>query len=234
MGEFRPTMQQEDRPSLLDVVLGQRGNSTTVLNRLIYVAHVSAECNEITAIEGYHKTLFMQNGTADLNYTGCLMHFGNDTILHMIEGTSGFIEGFLSALFDDKSSPVKDVKIVLSTEDIPHPAMPMWFTKSINLPRPDSDLDKKEPMAPHLYRTYTGLLEIGAILSKQDSGEQTETIENLKAQYHEQLPGNELIESFIRSNGTTSLSSFLGIYTEEVQILEESERIWPMLPGLQY
>jgi len=188
MGEFRPTMQQEDRPSLLDVVLGQRGNSTTVLNRLIYVAHVSAECNEITAIEGYHKTLFMQNGTADLNYTGCLMHFGNDTILHMIEGTSGFIEGFLSALFDDKSSPVKDVKIVLSTEDIPHPAMPMWccrtrhiatgaltvyvfrFTKSINLPRPDSDLDKKEPMAPHLYRTYTGLLEIGAILSKQDSG----------------------------------------------------------------
>lgn len=219
---------------MLDVVLGQRGNSTTVLNRLIYVGRVSADCNEISALEGYHKALFLQNGAADCPYTGCLLHFGNDTILHMIEGTSAFLEGFVQALFDDKTSPVKDVKVVLSTEDIPHPAMPMWFGKSINLPRPDSDLDKKEPLAPHLCRTYMGLLEIGAILSKQDPGEQSETIENLKAQYHEQLPGNELIESFIRSNQTCSLSNFLGIYTEEVQILEESERIWPMLPGLQY
>jgi len=226
-------LRQPD-PSLLDIVLDQRGHSTTVLNRVIYAARVSSECNEISALEGYHKALFLQNSTADSTYTGCLMHFGNDTILHMLEGSSAFLQGFLSALYADKISPVTDVKILLSTEDIPHPAMPMWFGKTINLQRPDSDLDKKEPMGPHLYRTYMGLLEIGSILSKQDAADQNDTIENLKAKYHEQLPGNELIESFIKTKQTSSLSDFLGIYTDEVQILEESEQVWPMLPGLQY
>merc|ERR1711959_318405 len=112
--------------------------------------------------------------------------------------------------------------------------MPGWLTKSINLPRADSDLDAKDPLGPHLYRTYRGLLEIGEILTGLQGAERQDAIENLKTNYHEKLPGNELIASMMKSNQTCTLGKFLGIYTEEVQILEESEKIWPMMARFQY
>ena len=109
----------DERRSMLDAVLDHRGAATVVHNRLIYVARVQPGY-EISALEGYHKRLFRENMvlSADWVYTGILMHFSNDTMLHMLEGSAEFIDGFLSSLSGDQNSPVAAVKILLSTEDI--------------------------------------------------------------------------------------------------------------------
>lgn len=41
---------------------------------------------------------------------------------------------------------------------------PMWACKTLNLPRPDGDMDPKEAIAPHVYRMYVNLLEMGKLL----------------------------------------------------------------------
>eukprot|EP00658_Telonema_sp_P-2_P061493 TRINITY_DN5019_c0_g1_i1.p1 TRINITY_DN5019_c0_g1~~TRINITY_DN5019_c0_g1_i1.p1 ORF type:complete len:224 (-),score=57.22 TRINITY_DN5019_c0_g1_i1:419-1090(-) len=219
--------------SLLDVVLNSRGHSTTVLNRVIYVAHVEKSSSDLSALEAFHKPLLNESFDDVSRCTGLLMHMGNDTVLHMLEGPSQSVEAFIQKLHNH-TGPLSDIRVILSTEDIPNPAMPSWIVKSINLPRADSDLDAKEPLAPHLYRTYKGLVEVGAILTELQGEERDRAIEDMKGKYHEKLPGNELIASMLKSDQTCTLSEFLGIFTEEVQILEESEQIWPMLPGLQY
>ena len=40
----------------------------------------------------------------------------------------------------------------------------MWACKTLNLPRPDGDMDPKEAIAPHIYRMYVNLLEMGKLL----------------------------------------------------------------------
>jgi len=41
---------------------------------------------------------------------------------------------------------------------------PMWACKTLNLPRPDGDMDAKEAIAPHVYRMYVNLLDMGKLL----------------------------------------------------------------------
>ena len=89
-------------------------------------------------------------------------------------------------------------------------------------------------MGPHIYRTYRGLLDIGEILIKMDEPDQEEMIEHLKETHHEKLPDNELVASYLDTKQTPSLQTFLGIFMEDVQHLDEAEKAWPMASGLQY
>ena len=89
-------------------------------------------------------------------------------------------------------------------------------------------------MGPHIYRTYRGLLDIGEILIKMDEPDQVEMIEHLKETHHEKLPDNELVASYLDTKQTPSLQTFLGIFMEDVQHLDEAEKAWPMASGLQY
>jgi len=234
MGTQKSAMGTQERDSLLDVILAGRGNSTEVMNRVIYVAHVSKECNDIGALEGYHRPIMVDCFGSTEKVFGVLIHMGNDTVLHMVEAPAAGVNALLQKLAEDKNSPLSNIRVIVYTEDIQRPAMPLWFCKSINLPRPDSDLDKKDPIAPHVFRTYNGLVQIGGILTELQGEERAQAIEELKTRYHEKLPGNELIESMMKSNQCCHLNSFNHIFTEEVQILEESERIWPMMPSLEY
>merc|ERR1712010_299096 len=110
----------------------------------------------------------------------------------------------------------------------------MWACKALNLPRPDGDMDRKDPIAPHIYRLYVNLLEMGKMLQALGGGELADALENLRSNYHEKLPGNELVGSCIKSDFTTPLSNFTSLFSEEVQVLEESELCWPQAPSLQY
>merc|ERR1712178_90591 len=157
--------------------------------------------------------------------------------LHLLEGPQTAINSFLEILRQaDINNPfvTDSIRIVLSTEDIDSYGFPTWACKSINLPRPDGDLDKKDPIAPQIYKTYANLLEIGKQLLGKGKGELEEALENLRGNFHEKLPGNELVGSFIKSVHTTPLDVFITIFQEEMQVLEESEQCWPMAPPLQY
>eukprot|EP00658_Telonema_sp_P-2_P061494 TRINITY_DN5019_c0_g1_i4.p1 TRINITY_DN5019_c0_g1~~TRINITY_DN5019_c0_g1_i4.p1 ORF type:complete len:188 (+),score=23.25 TRINITY_DN5019_c0_g1_i4:183-746(+) len=111
--------------SLLDVVLNSRGHSTTVLNRVIYVAHVEKSSSDLSALEAFHKPLLNESFDDVSRCTGLLMHMGNDTVLHMLEGPSQSVEAFIQKLHNH-TGPLSDIRVILSTEDIPNPAMPSW------------------------------------------------------------------------------------------------------------
>lgn len=220
-------------PSLLDVILAQRGGDVSILNRVIYAAELPGghSLEEIQSWHRDHAELTFDNYDSELR--GLLTHHGA-CMLHLIEGPSGAVWRYLERIQNAQDSPLASVRVVLSTEDIKTYGFPMWACKSINLPRPDGDLDKKDAIAPSIYRTYMDLLDIGKALLGMGASEQVDALENLRATYHEKLPGNELVGSMAKSNWTTPLANFIDIYSEEVQVLEESERCWPQAPPLQY
>lgn len=222
--------------SLLDVILSSRSGDISVLNRVIYVATVESGKNT-QDIEDYHRKLSTLSGFVDADaMRGILLHCSNDTILHLLEGPAMQVGNFLSQLQNDHQKPLvhNSVKVLLSTEDIDGYGFPIWACKPLNLPRPDGDMDRKDPIAPHVYKTYVNLLEMGKQLLAMGGGELSDALENLRSNFHEKLPGNELVGSFIKSVHTTPLDSFTEIFAEEVQVLEESEQSWPQPPPLQY
>jgi len=56
----------------------------------------------------------------------------------------------------------------------------MWACKTLNLPRPDGDMDAKDAIAPHIYRLYVNLLEMGKLLNEMGGGELADALENLR------------------------------------------------------
>merc|ERR1711988_812678 len=221
--------------SLLDVILASRQGDISVKSRAMYAATVS-EGSTLEELEEYHKDLGVQCGFYNDDMRGILLHFGNGTLLHLLEGPAPAVDSFLEALRVDGKKPMlhESIRMLLSTEDIDSYGFPNWACKDINLPRPDGDLDKKDPIAPHIYKTYSNLLEIGKQLLGKGGGELEEALENLRNNFHEKLPGNELVGSFIKSVHTTPLDSFAKIFSSEVQVLETSEQCWPQAPPLQY
>merc|ERR1711907_323504 len=215
--------------SLLDVILSSRSGDINVINRVIYVG--TLETGKTTQdIEDYHRKLATLSGfMSDDQMRGILLHFSNDNVLHLLEGPAAPVNNFLSHLRGDHQKPLlhDSIRVLLSTEDIDGYGFPIWACKALNLPRPDGDMDKKDAIAPHIYKTYVNLLEVGKQLLAMGDGELTDALENLRGNYHEKLPGNELVGSFIKNVNTMPLDNFAEVFSEEVQVLEESEICWP-------
>lgn len=191
-------------PSLLDVILNSRSGDITVLNRIIYCG--TLESGKSTQdIEHYHRELGTKAGFADSEMRGMLLHHSNDTVLHYLEGPAPAMRSFMEALRGDGAKPLvhSSIRVLLSTEDIDGYSFPLWACKPLNLPRPDGDMDKKDPIAPHIYKMYMGLLEMGKTLLTMNGAELTDQLENLRSNFHEKLPGNELVGSCIKSVHTT-------------------------------
>merc|ERR1712093_66478 len=227
-------MSSSGLTSLLDVILASRKGDISVLNRVIYVGTTTAK--ETSDLEGYHRELAARAGFMDDKMRGLLLHFTNDTVMHLLEGPAPEMNSFMNFLREDQGKPFEheSLRVILTTEDIDGYGFPMWVCKQINLPRPDGDMDKKDPIAPQIYRTFMDLLEIGKLLNAMQPGELEESLDNLRSNYHEKLPGNELVGSMIKSVHTMPLDSYHEIYSEEVQVVEESELCWPQAPPLQY
>jgi len=227
-------MSSSGLPSLLEVILNSRSGDINVLNRVIYAANVTGG-KSTQDIEEYHRSLANLAGFAsDDEMRGILLHCSNDTMLHLIEGPAGPIGLYMNQLANDSQKPLESIRVLLSTEDIDGYGFPIWACKPLNLPRPDGDKDQKEKIAPEIYKTYKDLLEMGKQLLTMSGGELADALENLRSNFHEKLPGNELVGSFAKNNHTTPLDSFISIFSEEVQVLEESEQCWPQAPPLQY
>merc|ERR1711924_570526 len=101
----------------------------------------------------------------------------------------------MDALHGDDAKPLvhSSIRVLLSTEDIDGYSFPLWACKPLNLPRPDGDMDRKDPIAPHIYKLYVGMLEMGKTLLPMKGAELTDQLENLRSNFHEKLPGNELV-----------------------------------------
>merc|ERR1711998_246706 len=199
--------------SLLDVILSSRSGDITVLNRIIYVGTV--ESGKTTQdIEAYHRKVATLSGLFEDQMRGVLLHFANDVILHLLEGPSHAVRDYMEQVRSDVAKPLvhESIKILLSTEDIDNYCFPMWACKPLNLPRPDGDMDKKDAIAPHVFRTYMGLLEMGKDLSTKEGAGVTEALDDMRSTYHEKLPGNELVGSCIKNVYTTPLDDFANIF----------------------
>merc|ERR1711865_218116 len=182
--------------SLLDVILNSRSGDITVLNRVIYVG--TMETGKTTAdIEAYHRKLATVSGLFEDQMRGILLHFANDTVMRLLEGPSTGVRDYVEQLRLDVTKPIlhDSIKILLPTEDIDGYGFPMWTCKQLNLPRPDGDMAEKDPIAPHVFRLYAGLIEMGKDLLAKSGGERTDALDDMRNLYHEKLPGNEIIGS---------------------------------------
>merc|ERR1711907_25192 len=88
------------------------------------------------------------------------------------------MRSFMDALHGDDAKPLvhSSIRVLLSTEDIDGYSFPLWACKPLNLPRPDGDMDRKDPIAPHIYKLYVGMLEIGKTLLPMKGAELTDQL----------------------------------------------------------
>lgn len=235
-GSPSPAEGKTGEKSLLDVIQarfdGNGGRES--LTRMLYVGVIPKTATKHQVCDLHAQ--FLTDIEADVSG---LMLLQATTFINLIEATPDVINALLRHIQLQTESPtacVSSVRIVACSEDCPNPAFVSWSYRSITMPaEPGVDLDK-EDIVTSSFEVYSKLVKLGQQLTDADlpQADIPAALDNLRQRFPQFLPSNERVQAFTASPKVTSLNEYLDIFDAPVDVVFESERVWPAPPPLSY
>jgi hypothetical protein len=215
--------------SLLDVIQArfEAGGGRESLTRMLYVGAIPKSATKHQVCD-YHAN-FLTEIEADVSG---LMLLQQNSFVNLIEATPDVIHALLRHLQVETENPagcISSVRIVACSEDCPNPAFVSWSYRSISLPVESAVDLEKEDIVVSSFEMYNKLVKLGQQLSDADLSQADipAALDNLKQRFPQFLPSNERVVAFTVCEKVTSLAEYLEIYDSPVDVVLESDRVWP-------
>lgn len=152
-----------------------------------------------------------------------------DCCLHLVEASSQVIMELLRELSNSGPAPLLiDVRVLVSSEDVPERAFPFWASRLVGAARNESFDSATDQVEELVADTYLNVLKIGSRLSTLPKTEINSHLDNLRKNFREAIPHEERLAGFIESDKAVALDVFLDIYDAPVDLKLESDLTWPL------
>ncbi|XP_014343129.1 testis-expressed protein 47-like [Latimeria chalumnae] len=228
-------MPSVHRPSLLVVLQDKHAsvNKKFQLHRLIYTARIAPDRADRRDVADYYVKLFQVSlkichGEA---VTGLLLLYPS-SVVHMVESSSEMLYYILRdlSLMEHRGFDflLQDARILVMSHDIPTRLFPHWHYKLLSLPVTYlEDNTEEQSLATLVPECLKLLLSLGMYLLKTAKSGIKGMSDNLHARVPELLIKEDTIHYLCKSEELMTPESFLQAYDRPVNMIFDSEIVWP-------
>ncbi|XP_053310128.1 testis-expressed protein 47-like [Spea bombifrons] len=211
------------------MVLNARDDTKSLLHRLIFVSKISSELADKRDLGEYWEKTFQGYNQGDY-VSGLLLLYPSYTI-HVLESSSDVLYCVLRELRNMKKQGnralVLDPRIVVMSHDIPSRLFSQWSYKVLHVPAQHlGDKYANETVDDIISECLTKILKIGKHLTKYPKGSK-----NIPDSAFEKVPDliipQASISFLLHCKDLLTPDQFLETYDSPLNILMDSDRVWP-------
>eukprot|EP00296_Roombia_truncata_P000657 JP436342.1.p1 GENE.JP436342.1~~JP436342.1.p1 ORF type:complete len:233 (-),score=10.90 JP436342.1:111-809(-) len=226
------------RQSLMDVIQERNrklGKNQSIC-RVVYAIRLVNRSDSPQEALTWHETWIQRWTNKDTEKaTGILLAMPSN-LIHVLEVPSKLVYSLLREIKDAMGHKAlfESCKVLVSTQDIASRVFPIWGGKLISLPRSDANHDGNDKVTQMVSDVYGNLIRLGKKLSALDESEVRQNMDALRSKYTDLLPMNDEVGVFLASKGCTDLTMFLDIYDRPIDLVLDSELVWPIPQPLNF
>ncbi|XP_062977593.1 testis-expressed protein 47-like [Elgaria multicarinata webbii] len=235
---------EEERTNLLDQLLYEKAHSgpeasKSLIHRLIFLAKISPDLADKRDLAEYWEQLFVSLQRyyyQGEGITGLLLLYPT-YIVHILESSSDVLYSVLRDLRDMEQQErvlVLDAKILIMSHNLPIRLFQQWNYKVLNMPERHLGYDTSHQEAAEalISECLTALLKLGKHLLKYPKSPK-----NLPDTILEKVPElivpQDTICHLLECQELLSPAQYLNLFDSPVNILMDSENMWPLTERLK-
>uniref|UniRef100_UPI00398F88E6 testis-expressed protein 47 isoform X2 n=1 Tax=Pristiophorus japonicus TaxID=55135 RepID=UPI00398F88E6 len=204
----------------------------SLLHRLYLLAKILPELADKRDLGGYYESLFqkLQRRHQGEGITGLLLLYPS-YVIHVIESSSDVLYSVIQDLRDmqQQARPLLlESKILVMSHNIPGRLFQRWEYTLLNIAAKRLDYTlQREPIEKIITECLTALLKLGLHMQKaytespNDPGSVLDSVPEL-------IIPQDLIGRLLKAKELLTPAQFLGIYNASLNIIMDSELVWPM------
>lgn len=226
----------ENRKSMFDVSKELRQASQVVSRMLIVSKSNPEERNPKMDVAEEMQKWITQNAPSA---TGLLVFSGSFTI-HLVEDSSENLfklVAFTKSLLELENPPIARASVVAFTEENPDRVLKHWCSVTGNSSSSGEEVPEQVDTAQVSWTLYNNTLQIATRMAKYFRGDQKpsqkELESALKSSSRELLPEQEALAVAVTQH-FTSIYDFEEIYLSTLDIVFDSELVWPCPEELSF
>ncbi|XP_048575404.1 testis-expressed protein 47 [Nematostella vectensis] len=221
------------RLSLLDLVLekNRAQNKKQLVHRLVYVSKIRPEVADRRDIGEHYERLFKNSPANGEAVSGLLLIYPVH-IVHVLESSANVLHEVINDLVEEEQSisgMLQSTKILVYTGDISNRLYSQWCFRALNLSSARmQEYTTNETVDVAVMEGLTLVLKLGEYLSKLPKISLSKTMDMLPEKAPDLLLRQDLIEYLINNKELSSPSQYLKRYNKPVDVVLDSELVWPM------
>ncbi|XP_022102397.1 testis-expressed protein 47-like [Acanthaster planci] len=230
------SMYESNRLTLLEVIEERNRalNRKALLHRLVYIARLSERLDDKRDLGAHYEKKFKQwqSHFQGEGATGMLLVYPNHYV-HLVESSSEMLMALIRDLGIVEEAGdqtlISQSKILVISSNVPTRLFSQWSFRVLNLPASRlEEYETSEPIQSLAPECLALMLKLGAYLAKQPKV----TLKNVMDSLHEKVPDllipQDLIGFLLQSTDLCSPKEFLNRYDKPLDIVLDSELVWPL------
>ncbi|XP_031575253.1 testis-expressed protein 47-like [Actinia tenebrosa] len=230
------SVYETGRLSLLDLIFekNRAQNKKQLVHRLVYISKIRQDVADRREVGAHYEKLF-KNSQAQIHgeaVSGLLLIYPVH-IVHVLESSANVLQEVINDLAEEEEQSIGGMmhnsRILVYSGDLQNRLFTQWSFRCINQSAARmQEYTTNESIDVAVMEALNLLLKLGEYLGKLPKLSFSKTMDQLPEKVPELLVRQDLLEYLINSKELSSPSEYLKRYTKPLNVVLESELVWPM------